>query len=287
MAAYIVDGRKIAQKIREKVKEEIAVLHTKYGVSPLITTIKIGDNPESNMFLRLKNKACEEVGISSHLVELDGDVAEQHLLDTINEVNKDPSVHGVVVQFPLPDLINQTRVTAAIDPSKDVEGLTPWNMGCALSGDEHLVPCTPLSVVTILEHENIRVQGKDVVIINHSTIVGKPLAALLLNRNATVSICHVYTKQVQRYTAHADVLITATGLPKLITPEYVKAGACVVDVGIAKTKDGVCGDVDFELVKEKAGMITPVPGGVGPVTVACTLTNMLTTYKTCIQRNKK
>jgi methylenetetrahydrofolate dehydrogenase (NADP+)/methenyltetrahydrofolate cyclohydrolase len=170
-----------------------------------------------------------------------------------------------------------------VDPEKDVEGFNPVNMGRTLIGDEHIVPCTPLAVLVILEYENTDLKGKDVAIVNHSNVVGKPLASLFLNRNATVSICHVFTKDIKKYTTKADILVTATGKPRLITGDHVKENAFVIDVGIVKTEDGVCGDVDFESVKEKAGKITPVPGGVGPVTIACSLRNMLKTFKNCLE----
>ena len=171
----------------------------------------------------------------------------------------------------------------SIDPKKDVEGFHPYNMGKTLLGNEALIPCTPRSVLTILEHENVELKGKDVCIINHSNVVGKPLTALLLNRNATLLVCHVFTKDTAQYSSKADILITGAGVPKLITKDHVKKDAFVIDVGIIKTKDGICGDVDFDSVKNKISKITPVPGGVGPVTIACALKNMIKTYKNCFE----
>jgi len=170
----------------------------------------------------------------------------------------------------------------SVDPKKDVEGFNPHNMGNVLIGSESIIPCTPLAVLTILEHEKVDLKGKDVVVVNHSNVVGKPLTALFLNRNATVSVCHVFTKDIKPYTSKADILVTATGIPKLITAGHVKKNAFVIDVGIVSTKEGICGDVDMNSVKEKAGRVTPVPGGVGPVTVACSLKNMIKTYKNCV-----
>jgi methylenetetrahydrofolate dehydrogenase (NADP+)/methenyltetrahydrofolate cyclohydrolase len=193
-------------------------------------------------------------------------------------LNSDDTTHGILVQYPVPPHISQERLMSTIDPRKDVEGFNPVNLGKTLIGDEDLVPCTPLSVLTILEHEYIQLKGKDVVIINHSNIVGKPLAALLLNRNATVAICHVFTKDLKRYTTKADVLITGAGVPNLITKDFVKDQAIVIDVGIVETKKGVYGDVDADSVKEKAAILTPVPGGVGPVTIACSLVNMVKVF---------
>ena len=169
------------------------------------------------------------------------------------------------------------------DPKKDVEGLNPHNMGRTLNGDEHIIPITPSSILTVLDYEKIKLECKVIVIVNHSNHIGKPLAALFLNRNATVSVCHVFTKDLKNYSSQADVLVTATGVPKIIKNDHVKKNAFVIDVGIIKTKDGICGDVDFDVVKEKAGKITPVPDGVGPVTVACSLKNMIKTFKNCIE----
>jgi len=279
MSAKIIDGRKIAEKIRENIKKEVAELKT----VPSITTIKIGDDPQSNLYLKLRNKACHEVGIKSTVLELQKDIAEKEIIDSIKHLNNDKNVHGIMVQFPLPGHVNPERIIREIDPRKDVEGLTPYNMGETLSGNEQIIPVTPLSVLTILDHEKTQLKGKDIVVVNHSNIVGKPLSVLLLNRNATVSICHVYTKNLKDYTSKAEIIISAVGVPKLITKDHVKKDAFIIDVGIVKTTDGICGDVDFDSVKETAGKITPVPGGVGPVTVACSLINMLKTYRLCVE----
>jgi len=197
-------------------------------------------------------------------------------------LNKNNDVHGILIQFPIPNHIKGDSLINALDPNKDVEGFNPFNMGKTLIGDEHIIPCTPLSVLTILEHEKTKFEGTDVVLVNHSNVVGKPLTALMLNRNATVSICHVFTKDLKSYTKNADILITAAGVAGVIKSDHVKKDAFVVDVGIIPTKDGVTGDVDFESVKNKAGKLTPVPGGVGPVTVACALINMIKTFKNCV-----
>jgi len=256
---------------------------TKYKIVPNITTIKIGDDPTSGLYLRLRDKACEEVGINSNHLEFPENVSEEEVLQAITQLNNDDKVHGVLIQFPVPKHLSADKLINALDPKKDVEGFNPQNMGRTLINDEYIVPCTPLSVLTILEHKKIKLEGKDVVIVNHSNVVGKPLVALFLNRNATVSVCHVFTKDLKSYSSKADILVTATGLPKFIKNEHIKKGAFVIDVGIIKTKDGICGDVDFESVKDKAGKLTPVPGGVGPVTVACSLVNMLKTFKNCVE----
>jgi len=215
-------------------------------------------------------------------LEFPEDVSGEKVLQAMQKLNTDKDVHGILIQFPLPNHIAGDKLINALDPKKDVEGFNPYNMGRTLIGDEHIIPCTPLAVLTILEHEKTKFEGKDIVIVNHSNVVGKPLAALFLNRNATVCVCHVFTKDLKSYSSKADILITASGVPGIIKADHVKKDAFVVDVGIIKTKDGIVGDVDFESVKDKAGILTPVPGGVGPVTVACSLINMIKTFKNCV-----
>ena len=280
MTAKIIDGRKIAKKIKKQLSDEIAEVHSKYNRVPHLTTITIGKDPASELYLKLRDNACEDVGIKSTHVEFVHNVSETKILDTIHALNRDDHVHGILIQYPLPKQISPDRLMNAIEPDKDVEGFHPLNMGRTLIGDEHSVPCTPLAVLTILEYEHTKLQGKDIVIVNHSTVVGKPLAALFLNRDATVSVCHVFTKDLHQYTCNADILVTGAGVPKLITKQHVKEGAFVIDVGIIPTKEGVTGDVDFHAVKERAEKITPVPGGVGPVTIACSLHNLTKIFKT-------
>jgi len=283
MVAKVIDGKKIAEDIRKKISKEIIDLETKHCIKPSITTIKIGDDPSSELYLRLRDKACEGVGIESKRLVFPKNVSEQEVLTVIKNLNDDASVHGILIQYPAPKHISQGKLMKTVNPEKDVEGFNPVNMGRILIGDEYLIPCTPLAVLTILEYEKTILKSKNITIVNHSNVVGKPLAALFLNRNATVSVCHVYTDDIRQYTNKADVLVSATGKPKLITRNHVKNGAFVLDVGITNTKDGVCGDVDFDSVKEKAGKITPVPGGVGPVTIACALSNMVKTYRNCLE----
>jgi len=283
MTAKIIDGRRIAEDIRKKISNEVDELESKYKTTPNITTIKIGSDPSSELYLKLRDNACKEVGIESNRLEFPKDVSENEIPDSIKKLNNDGKVHGILIQYPVPNHISPDKLMKAIDYRKDVEGFNPFNMGRTLIGDEYMVPCTPLAVLTILEYESTDFKGKDVVIVNHSNVVGKPLAALFLNRNATVSVCHVFSKDIKRYTTKADILVTATGKPKLITSDHVKENAFVIDVGITSTKYGVCGDVDFESVKEKVGKITPVPGGVGPVTIACALKNIIKTYKNCLE----
>lgn len=278
MTAKVIDGRQIAKEIRKEISEEVK----SFKDIPTITTIKVGKDPSSELYLKLRDNACKGVGITSNHLKFDENVSENEIIEAIRKLNNDVNVHGILIQYPVPNHISQDELMRTVDPKKDVEGFNPQNMGRTLLGDEYLIPCTPLSVLTILEYENVKLEGKEVAIVNHSNIVGKPLAALLLNRNATVSVVHVFTKDIKPHTTRANILISATGIPKLIKNDHVKEDAFVIDVGIIKTKDGICGDVDFDSVKEKAGKITPVPGGVGPVTIACCLRNMLKTYKNCV-----
>jgi methylenetetrahydrofolate dehydrogenase (NADP+)/methenyltetrahydrofolate cyclohydrolase len=275
MTAKLINGRAIAGEIRKTIAEEIKQLKTKYHINPVISTIIVGENPSSALYLKLRDAACHEVGIVSKQVQFDATASEIDILQTIENLNINPSIHGILVQYPVPSHLHQDRLMRAIKPQKDVEGFNPVNLGRTLIGDEFLVPCTPLAVLTILEHEHVSLKGKDIVVINHSNVVGKPLTALLLNRNATVSVCHVFTKNLKQYTTKADILITGAGVPNLITRDHIKDQAVVIDVGIVETKDGVRGDVDSDAVQEKASLLTPVPGGVGPVTIACFLMNMV------------
>ena len=277
MTAKIIDGRIIAKEICKKISEEV----NKYDNKPKIATIKIGSDPGSELYLRLRGNACKDVGIESTIIEFSNDVSETEVLNTIRKLNNDRNIHGMLIQYPIPNHILPSKLMSTIDPKKDVEGFNPVNMGRTLSGDEYLVPCTPLAVLTILEYEKTNLEGKDIVIVNHSNVVGKPLSALFLNRNATVSVCHIFTKDMKEYTTKADILVTAAGKAKLITRDHLKDNAFVIDVAIVSTKDGICGDVDFGSVKDIAGKITPVPGGVGPVTIACSLENMIKTFKNC------
>lgn len=283
MSAKIVDGRKIASEIKKIVAKELDSLVSKYDVVPNIVTIKIGSDPSSEIYLRLRDKACKEVGIKSSHVDFPSDVSEEEVLDKILSLNDDVGVHGVLIQFPVPGHISESCLMEFVDSEKDVEGFNPFNMGGTLLGKEGMVPCTPLAVLKILEYEGFDVKGKNVVVVNHSNVVGKPLGVLLLNRDATVSVCNVFTKDLESFCVDADVVVSAAGVKGLIKKDMVKPGCFVVDVGIIPTKDGVVGDVDFENVKEVAGCITPVPGGVGPVTIACSLLNMVKTFRKCVE----
>lgn len=283
MTAIIINGREIAKHIRTTIATQVESLQKKHKKDPLIATIVIGDNPSSELYLRLRTTACNEVGIGSKILRFEENVPEPTLVKTIQDLNKDPSIHGIFIQYPVPAHLSAYKLMSTVAPRKDVEGFHPENLGRTLLGDETLVPCTPLSVLTILAHQQVPLKGKDIVIVNHSNVVGKPLAGLLLNRNATVAISHVFTKDLKAYTTKADILITGAGVKNLITQDHIKDKAIVIDVGIIETKEGVCGDVDFKSVQKKASLLTPVPGGVGPVTIACALSNMVKTYQNCME----
>jgi methylenetetrahydrofolate dehydrogenase (NADP+)/methenyltetrahydrofolate cyclohydrolase len=283
MTAEIINGKPISDIIKKKAIKKIKILYEKYKITPRILTINVGDNSESKLYMKLRDKACEQVGIESIHNQLSSNVSEKELLNVIKNANEDQNIHGILIQFPLPNHISIENVLNTIDPRKDVEGLTPFNMGETLLGIEYLVPCTPLAVIKIIESINLNLKGKNVVIINHSMIVGKPLTAMCLNRNATVSVCHVYTESLIEFTKKADILITAAGVPNLITSDHVKNNVIIIDVAIIQTENGLTGDIDFNNVLKKADYITPVPGGVGPVTVACAIENMIKAFENCVE----
>ena len=283
MTAKIINGIEIAKEIKKNLHKEVKYLQSKYEIVPTLATIIIGKDTSSELYLRLRDNVCKEVGIISNHYRFEENISQEKVIDVINDLNSDKKIHGIFIQYPIPVHISQYELMNTVNPKKDVEGFNPYNIGRTLLGNESIIPCTPLSVLKILEYENENIKGKDVVIVNHSNIVGKPLAGLLLNRNATVTICHIFTNDVKKFASKADILITAVGKPKLITSDYVKKNAFVIDVGIVETDEGICGDVDFKTVKEKAGKITPVPGGVGPVTITSSIQNTIITYKKCIE----
>jgi methylenetetrahydrofolate dehydrogenase (NADP+)/methenyltetrahydrofolate cyclohydrolase len=273
MAARILDGRALAAAVRASVKETVARLAAR-GVRPGLAVILAGDNPASAVYVRNKMRACEETGVRSEVHRYGVDVTERALLDRIAALNADPAVHGILVQLPLPGRINARRVLEAVSPSKDIDGFHLENLGALVAGQPKFVPCTPAGVMRLIEHAGVTLAGRHAVVIGRSNIVGKPLALLLLQKDATVTICHSKTMELQKLTREADILIAAVGRPKLVTAAMVKPGACVIDVGINRLADGaLAGDVDFEAVKNVAGWITPVPGGVGPMTIALLLEN--------------
>ena len=277
MTAKIIDGKQVAASIRLECKSRVTALRDRSGVTPGLAVILVGDNPASAVYVASKIKACAEAGIRSFRKQYPASIDEQTLITTIEELNRDPNVHGILVQLPLPAHIDMRRVLKTIDATKDVDGFHLYNVGSLVVGDTIFPPCTPYGVVKLLEHERIEVEGRNVVVVGASNIVGKPMALMLMQREATVSVCHVKTRDLAQYTILADILVVAAGKPNLILPQMVKSGAVVIDVGINRLPDGrIVGDVDFEGVRQKASYITPVPGGVGPMTVTMLLFNTIT-----------
>jgi len=275
----IIDGKKLSAEIKEEVKAEVENLNKTLNIRPSLATILVGNNPASEIYVNLKHKACEECKINSLVERFPETITEKELLEKIYELNNNKDINGILVQMPLPRHINPAKIMSAILPLKDVDGFNPVNSGKIANNDETLAPCTPKGVIYMLEKYNIKIEGSEVVIINHSAVVGKPLALMLLNRNATVTVCHIFTKNLKEHTLKADILISAVGKPNLITEDMVKDGAIVIDVGISRSNNKVVGDVDFENVKNKASFITPVPGGVGPMTIAMLLKNTVNACK--------
>jgi methylenetetrahydrofolate dehydrogenase (NADP+)/methenyltetrahydrofolate cyclohydrolase len=277
MSAEIIDGKAVAAGVRERVKAAIDA----GDLRPGLATILVGDDPASTVYVRMKREDSAQVGIESFHHEPGGDVSAEALADLIAELNADERVHGILLQLPLPDHLDDAEMTALIDPAKDVDGLTPVNAGLLVHGQDGLVPCTPLGVMELLEHAGVALEGARAVVVGRSQLVGKPLAALLLAANATVTHCHSRTRDLPGVCREADVLVAAAGRRHLITADMVREGAVVIDVGTNRTDDtqggtgGLTGDVDFEAVREVAGAITPVPGGVGPMTRAMLLENTL------------
>ena len=286
-STIIVSGKKIAQEMKNQVKIDVESLTQRLQRKPRVISLIVGDNKESKLYLKLRNKACFEVGIDAIQHEFPNAVTERELISKIHNINDNEEIDGILVQLPLPSHLNTQRILSCINPKKDVEGFTAENIGRLVNGNPHLIPCTPNAVMKILAYHKIELKGSHVVIVNHSTVVGKPLALLCLQENATVSVVHVFTKNMREITRKADVLITAAGVANLITEDHVKDGAIVIDVAIVNTEKGVTGDVDFEQVKNKTRLITPVPGGVGPVTIASALGNMVRTTKLSISGEKE
>jgi methylenetetrahydrofolate dehydrogenase (NADP+)/methenyltetrahydrofolate cyclohydrolase len=275
MSARILDGKALAASVRASVKQAVAGLAER-GIRPGLAVVLAGGNPASRVYVRNKARACEETGVRSIVHEYDASVQESELLRRIAALNEDPAVHGILVQLPLPPQIDAARVLLAVSPEKDVDGFHPLNLGALLAGAPRLVPCTPAGVVRLIEHAGIAIAGRKAVVIGRSNIVGKPLALLLLQKDATVTISHSRSVDIDSVTRQADILIAAAGRPKLVTAGMVKPDACVIDVGMNRLPDGsLAGDVDFDAVKNVAGWITPVPGGVGPMTIAMLLENCL------------
>jgi methylenetetrahydrofolate dehydrogenase (NADP+) / methenyltetrahydrofolate cyclohydrolase len=277
MTAKIIDGKHVAASIRQECRQRLQQLRERHGVVPGLTVILVGNNPASTVYVANKVKACAEVGIRSQKKELPATVDTATLVAAIEDLNRDPAVNGILVQLPLPPHIDMRQVLGTIAAEKDVDGFHLYNVGGLVVGNTVFPPCTPYGVVRLLEHEGISVEAKNVVVVGASNIVGKPMALMLMQREATVSICHAKTRDLAQYTILADILVVAAGKPNLILPQMVKTGAVVIDVGINRLPNGkLVGDVDFEGVRQKASYITPVPGGVGPMTVTMLLVNTIT-----------
>ena len=273
MAARILDGKSLAAQVRAAVKNEVAALSQR-GIRPGLAVLLAGDNAASRVYVRNKVRASDDTGVRSELIELPASVSERELLDRVRALNDDPGIHGILVQLPLPKHIDAPKVLESVSPAKDVDGFHALNLGALVAGLPHMVPCTPAGVMRLLQHARVPLAGAHAVVIGRSNIVGKPLALLLLQQDATVTVCHSKTQDLASVTRSADILIAAVGRAKLVTGAMVKPGACVIDVGVNRLADGsLCGDVDFASASELAGWITPVPGGVGPMTIAMLLEN--------------
>ena len=275
MSAKVIDGKAVAAKVRERVRSEVAEYADAKGRAPGLATVLVGDDPASQIYVHNKHKASEEVGIRSFDHQLTVQTTEEELLGLIERLNADQAVDGILVQLPLPEQIDPDAALAALDPRKDVDGLTPTNAGLLASGAPGLVPCTPEGVMELLRHEGVELEGAEAVVVGRSNLVGRPVASLLLGANATVTTCHSRTRDLAGVCRRADVLVAAVGSPRLLGADAIKPGAAVIDVGMNRTDDGLVGDVDFEAAREVAGAITPVPGGVGPMTIAMLLVNTL------------
>lgn len=277
MAAKLIDGKKISTEIKDELKEKVAQLQ-KEGVKITLAVIQVGNDPASSVYVGNKKKACAYVGIHSLAYELPEETTEQELLDLVQELNAKPEVNGILVQLPLPKHINEDLVIRTIDPDKDVDGFHPQSVGRLSIGQPGFVSCTPAGIIQLLKRSGIAIDGKECVIIGRSNIVGKPMGMLLLRENGTVTICHSHTPDLKAVAKRADILVVAIGKAKFVNREYVKEGATVIDVGMDRDENGkLCGDVDFDDVKEIAGAITPVPGGVGPMTIAMLMNNCVET----------
>jgi len=275
VAARVIDGKAVAAAVRERVKVDVAAYEQEAGRVPGLATVLVGDDPASEVYVGMKRRSCEEVGMRSIHHEPESSIREEELLELVRELNDDDEVDGILVQLPLPAQIDEDAVVAAIDPLKDVDGLTPINAGMLAHGAPGLVPCTPAGVMELLAHEGVALEGAEAVVVGRSKLVGVPVARLLLAANATVTVCHSRTRDLDATCRRADVLIAAVGVPRLLGADAVKPGAVVIDVGVNRLEEGLVGDVDYEAAAEVAAAITPVPGGVGPMTIAMLMANTL------------
>jgi len=276
----LLDGKALSKKIKNGVGKEIKELKADKGIVPGLAVLLVGNDPASHVYVGMKKKACEEVGIYSITHEMPDDISQEAIIDTIKMMNENPNIDGILIQLPLPPQIDTTQILEAVAPHKDVDGFHPYNVGRLTAGLDGFVPCTPLGVMKLLDEYNLDVKGMNAVVVGASNIVGKPMASLLLNAGATVDICHIHTKNLKAHTIHADILLVGVGKINLITDDMVKDDVIVIDIGINKTESGkLVGDCDFEAVSKKSSYITPVPGGVGPMTIAMLLSNTLKAAK--------
>ena len=282
MSAKIIDGKQVAARCREELKQQVAALRAR-GIIPGLAVILVGEDPASQVYVRNKHRACEELGIHSEQYTLPADTDRQTLLDLITELNGREEIDGILVQLPLPGHLDEKEILSAIDPAKDVDSFHPQNVGRLVIGDYFFAPCTPSGILTLIDSAGVDLTGKECVVIGRSNIVGKPMALMLLHRNATVTVCHSKTRELPSVTRRADVLISAVGKAGFVTADMVKPGAVVIDVGMNRNQAGkLCGDVDFESVSRVAGYLTPVPGGVGPMTIVSLMKNTLLAGKKAI-----
>ena len=273
MSAQLIDGKVVAKAVKEEVRSRVEALKAR-GIRPGLATVLVGDDPASHVYVRNKQRTCEELGMHSVGHELPATTSQADLLALIDRLNRDPAIHGILVQLPLPKPLRSEPILYAVSPDKDVDGLHPVNVGKLMMGEPRFVPCTPAGIMAMLDYYKLPIEGKTAVVVGRSNLVGKPVAMLLLHRHATVTICHSKTQQLSVHTRQADILIAAIGRAKFVTAQMLKPGACVIDVGINRLDDGsLSGDVDFAAAQEVAGTITPVPGGVGPMTVAMLIVN--------------
>ncbi len=286
MAAIIIDGKKISEQIKNEIKTSVEIDFIPNNIRPGLAAVLVGDDPSSHIYVNSKQKGCEYVGFHSEVFRFSSNFSESDLINVIEKLNRDDKFHGILVQQPLPLHINQKKINLTIDPNKDIDGFHPINFGKLLAGDETFVPCTPAGIIELLKRYEIETSGKHVVVLGRSNIVGKPIAAMLVQKskeaNATITICHSATENIEEHTLRADILIAAIGRPKFVTAEMVKKNCTVIDVGINRIDDNtsekkyrIVGDVDYHEVSKKVGFITPVPGGVGPMTIAMLLKNTL------------
>lgn len=284
MSADLISGKAIGEEIRQSITQRVDKLK-ELGVTPGLAVILVGNDPASHTYVTNKQKTSKKLGMHSDLIEFDESISQEELLNTINRLNTDDSIHGILVQLPLPKHIDERAVIDAIDPSKDVDGFHPINAGKLTIGEEGFIPCTPFGIMKMIEKIGLDLKGKHAVVIGRSNIVGKPIGQLLLQRDATVTYCHSKTSDLPAITKQADLLVAAVGRPKMITSEHVKEGAVVIDVGINRDENNkLCGDVDFDDVKEIASSITPVPGGVGPMTITMLMANTLLSAERTLQK---